>query len=248
LTAINALSTPQAAYMIADSAAYWDDGEIGGFESKVLTLPHLRMALATSGKLEQRWRVAKGLLKMASFDDVIEQAPARLRELWDEGEFHDYRDQDEDAAFRLIVAGLSERTGQGAVYALATDEQPGQTPFTFALAPIAITPSVHPDRLRKAKLIDDNNIAGGSPPEDWLTRLIDLQRELVHLPAGEVARAEDVAEDEGQRTIGGHAVLTRIDANGITQTVVRRWNDSIGEKIDLSRPVEMRALARMIAR
>jgi hypothetical protein len=235
MTAINALATPQAAYMIADTAAYFDDGEIGGFESKVLTLPHLRMALATSGKCEQRWRVAKALLKITSFDDVIEHAPARLRELWDEGEFHDY-DQDEDAAFRLIVAGWSERAREAAVYALATDEQPGQTPFTFAMAPVAITPSVHLDVLVREGLVVDGAPKGQSP-EDWLCRLIDLQRRTRHCAAGLVA-VESNDNSDDPFVVGGHAVITRVAADGITQRVVRRWSDRIFEKINPAGAVE----------
>jgi hypothetical protein len=231
MTAINALVVPGAAYLITDTAIYDGLAIVHGFSTKVTTLPHLGMAISTSGYHEQHAAVVLGLREFMSFDDFVDGGEVRLRELWDDGHFELVGPDDGRENFRLVVVGWSDRDKCAQLYVLCTEAQPACEAFALTASPIALNPGVHPDVLEEAGLTVDGKAAG--EPEDWLMRLIDLQRSRRSGPRGTPCSYIEPDAENGTYTIGGHAVLTKLTRHGITQRVVRRWPDQLHSEIDI---------------
>jgi hypothetical protein len=231
MTAINALVVPGAAYSITDTALYDGFAIVHGFSTKVTTLPHLSMAISTSGAYEQHAAVVQGLCEFKSFDDFVEGGEAKLRELWDDGHFWLPGREDDSEHFRLVVIGWSDRDKAAQLYVLCTEAQPDCEAFTLTAAPIALNPGEHPQVLEEAGLTVNGAPVG--EPEDWLCRLIDLQRSRRAGPRGTPCTYEEPDAENGSYNIGGHAVLTKLTRHGITQRVVRRWNDRLHSTIEI---------------
>jgi hypothetical protein len=231
MTAINALVVPDAAYMITDTAIYDGFAIVHGFSTKVTTLPHLGMAISTSGAHEQHDAVVRGLFEFMSFDAFVDGGEVKLRELWDDGHFQLVGPDDGRENFRLVVIGWSDRDKSPQLHVLCTEAQPDCEPFTLTAAPIAINPGEHPKVLEEAGLTVDGNAVG--EPEDWLCRLIDLQRSRRAGPRGTPCTYEEPDAENGSYNIGGHAVLTKLTRHGIVQRVVRRWNDRLHSTIEI---------------
>jgi hypothetical protein len=231
MTAINALVVPGAAYSITDTALYDDLAIVHGFSTKVTTLPHLGMAISTSGAHAQHDAVVQGLWEFKSFDDFVDGGEVKLRELWDDGHFWLASRENDTEHFRLVVIGWSDRDKAAQLYVLCTEAQPAVKPFTLTAGPIALNPGVHPKRLEEAGLTVNGAPTG--EPEEWLCRLIDLQRSKRVGPRGTPCTYEEPDAENGSYNIGGHAVLTKLTRHGITQRVVRRWPDRLHSEIEI---------------
>lgn len=231
MTANNALVVPSAAYLITDTAIYDDEAVVHGFTNKVRTLPHLGMAISTCGTNGCADVVAKALFEFASFDDFLDRGETKLRELWDDG-FFEISNFEDLNHFRLFVIGWSEREKRARLVVLCTEPQPMYVAFELTEAPIAINPGVHHDRLEEAGLLVNGAPVG--EPEDWLMRLIDIQRsKRTGARNTPVTYEETPAESGGKYHIGGAAVLTKLTRHGITQRVVRRWPDKLHSEIEI---------------
>jgi hypothetical protein len=231
MTANNALVTQAAAYLITDTTGYDDEAVVRCFHTKVLTLPHLGMAISTAGTNAHLDVVAKGLIDFTSFDDFLDRGQEKLRELWDDGFFELFADEELNH-FRLFVIGWSEREKRARLVVLCTEPQPMYTAFELTDAPIAINPGIHRDCLEDAGLTVNGAPVG--EPEAWLMRLIDIQRARRAGPRNTpITYEEPASESGGSYTIGGHAVLTKLTRHGITQRVVRRWPDKLNCKVEI---------------
>jgi hypothetical protein len=227
MTAVNALCVPEAAFLLCDTAVYDRECVVVGFAPKAFTVPHLRMAFATSGSHEQGPRVLSALMEFGSFDELVDGGSAHLRDLWESGEF-ECTGYDRDD-FRLIMVGWSDRNAHAELWVTSTAKEPDVAPFEFAKAQVAINPGTDFDVLRDAGLLSGDTPVGGDP-EQWLGKLIDIQRSRACGPRGQPAPYAPVAD--GDFVVGGAAVLTKVTKHGIVQRVVRRWHDRIGELIN----------------
>jgi hypothetical protein len=198
MTANNALIVPGAAYMITDTAIYDDEAVVHGFHTKVMTLPHIGMAISTAGTNAHLDVVAKGLIEFTSFDDFLDRGEAKFRELWEDGVFELFNDERLNN-FRLFAIGWSDREKRARLVVLCTEPQPMYVAFELTDAPIAINPGVHRDCLEDAGLTVDGAPVG--EPEDWLIRLIDIQRSRRTGPPNTPITYEETPADSGGENI-----------------------------------------------
>jgi hypothetical protein len=226
MTAINAVARDNAAYLLTDAALYDPNGIIQGFMSKVVTFPHLHLAMAVTGSVKATLELVAVLSKSAtSFDTAIEGAPDLFRDLCQAGYFE--METEKASQVRLILVGWSG-AGRGEAYALSTMDEPNHPAFTLSKGVIFTSPSPAHDDLRRAGIMTEEGgihcrFADDVP--ELLGRMVDLQREMAWPVPGN--------PDQIKHIVGGHATLTAIDKNGISQRVVRRWTaDRIGEPIE----------------
>jgi hypothetical protein len=226
MTAINALKYGDAAYLLTDTASYLDTGLVVGFSSKTVTLPHLNMALAVSGAVQTQDKIIAALMPFGSFEEVIEEIPALLRGMWEAGAFEVPGEDDPGLdTFRVFMIGHCSN-GPG-VHALSTQAEPSLEPFTWRFKGIIMSPSLSLGLLEERGLYSPTCGYATRDPSELLPLLVDVQRSL---PRGRKTDDKDVF------VIGGAAVLTKIDASGISQRVVRRWPDRVDEFIQPAVP------------
>jgi hypothetical protein len=220
MTVINAWAHQKGAcaYLLTDGAIYNPFGTITGFASKTCTLPHFGMAIAVTGTLDATAIIARKLKTFSEYDSAIEGIASVLREAYEEGEFISGCDHPDIDEFRLIIAGWCESKRRPEVFAISSTDEPCCPAFTRTTQNILMSPGIAQEDLARAGLLDDGKIRATDDPADCLTRMIDIQRRT--------------RWESGNFIVGGCAVLTKIDAGGITQRVVRRWADRVDEKID----------------
>lgn len=239
MTATNALVTADAGYLMTDTAIYDQAGIVCGFSTKVTTFPHLNMAFSTSGANEHHATAKGAFMTFASFDDAAEGIGDRLREMWEDGRFE--RRFDGTDSLRLLIVGWSSRSRSAELYGISSEPEPDCDPFVLTRSYVAINPGTNQRSLAEAGLLVDGKPVG-SDPEDWLTRLIDVQRQRPSAPRGTPDTYERPSNaDHLKFVVGGHAVLTKVGRHGITQRVVRRWNDAVDAFIEPSKEVEHEA-------
>lgn len=220
MTAINGLVGQDAAYLLADTAIYRPDGRVVGFSTKVTTVPHMRMAFATSGRVEQGRMVADVLMKFTTFHSVLYETTAVLRELWDD---------EVDGLLRLLIIGWDDLRRRPKMVVMSSREEVDLPAFTFSNAQLIFAPSVHHDVLRDAGLLDAQEQLICSDPTEILTRIVDIQRQRPVNRMGGMGTYEISIDENSIFIVGGHAVITRVDQFRITQRVIRRWPDRVGE-------------------
>jgi hypothetical protein len=232
MTAINAVSSPNAVWLLTDTAVYDEDLMVVGFSTKVTLLPHLGMAIAKSGAIKQHAALVDGFMEFSSFDDFVDRGEAKFRDLWEDEHFRLYGHDEDCDHFRLVTIGWSDREKCAQIYVMCTEAQQNIEAFKLDTAPIAIHPGVHPRVLEEAGLTVDGLPRG--EPEEWLGRLVDLQRarRCGHRNAP-MTYDELPAESGGYKVGGAAAVLTKLTRHGITQRVIRRWPDKLNCKIEI---------------
>jgi hypothetical protein len=212
---------------MTDTCTYNRDAFVRGFATKVVTLPHLRMALATSGRHVTSSQVSDVLLTLLSFDEIIDQIPDLLRESSERGEFEHFGDDFDD--FRLVITGWSDRVAAMQLYTFDSYAHDGMEAFAPVQLASAVAPALHLDVLREAGLFD-GDMPVISNPEEWLTKVTDCQRRR---RIGDRGSAPSYSEPpEGAYVVGGAAVLTKVTKHGIVQRVVRRWPDQLDAYIE----------------
>lgn len=228
MTAINTLVHENVAYMMTDTAAYDGTGRLTAFEDKAFVSARLKAAISISGFCTTSREIEWELREHNSFDQLMREFPDWLRDT--------YSDLPEERRIRVMLAGWSDEQKRAEIYTLQSKRTTTTTgtviePFTVKKGDwVSLQPGPTMDELRAEGII-----AGELKVEDptkFLTGVIDWQRRY-HW------------QEDGTHRVGGMAVLTRIDASGISQRVVRRWNDQIGEMIDPSRDaVPMTAIVK----
>lgn len=230
MTAINTLANATGAYMMTDTACYDSTlGYVTSFPSKVSTFPHLSLAIATTGSIENCEYLASQMRQFSSYDDVKSGLSDMIREAWDNGAL-DVGD-DRFSHVRLLVAGWCKTGRCGEIHAVSTKEE-AIAPSAFALVKAAVlsSPGAMPaDILTSKGYLKPNGSLSVSDPAKFLTDTIKYQRRQPWPVPGR--------SDQTRYIVGGSAVLTTVNAGGITQRVVHHWNDCIGEMIDPNEPV-----------
>jgi hypothetical protein len=233
MTAINAVAHSTGAYLMTDSATYNQEGIVTRFSPKVVTFPHLSLAVAVTGAAVNGEHVARMIREFASYEEVMAGIAEAIREAW-ECEFFDVGDE-EASHLHVTLAGWSQAKKCGEVCFVSTTEQPGYPAFTKSSSNAFLSPDIGEDgwkaidvRGRDGKLIKCG-------PDEYLTKIIEYQRTM---PWPVPGHAETV-----KYIVGNSADLTVINAAGITQRVVLRWADKIGEPIDPSAAAAAAAIA-----
>ena len=86
MTCINAAARGPRGYLLTDTAGYDLSGIVERFVSKIITLPHIGVALAARGAMASLPVIALEVCKgVASFDELIERGGAMMRAAHDDG-------------------------------------------------------------------------------------------------------------------------------------------------------------------
>jgi hypothetical protein len=226
------LRQSDSVHLITDGAAY--DGTTGELHSvdlvKCIALPDLHMAVACTGSALLGQYLGERIAdEFASFDDFVSRGEVLLPDM-----FREYAEDncDGDALSTFYVIGWHRHAIQRpAAYCmnLWTDDcsrlsqvidnssaDSGVHRFKFEELVLSGTPVPSSDLL---------NAAGFTIPADVNEMRPEI--DLMHLM--EVARHEEI---EGHYWVGGEAVLTTIDASGVTQDTLHVWEeDVIGDPI-----------------
>jgi hypothetical protein len=221
-----------AAYMLVDAASYRRDGIVVSFGDKCIAIPELHCAFTTFGPAN--WAVALEVgcrSRFCSFDDLLagiedfarltfEQFestitvnPSTTCELWMMG-WSAARGHVE--AFQLAMCNNAEwEKWKAEAPGLETSRQPFRCePFTVH---VASNPCPTTREILDADL-PSIGVADNIDPETDLLHLMEIQRRVLF---------------EGDHyCVGGYALLTRVDAHGVTQRRIHEWTeDKVGELI-----------------
>lgn len=228
MSAILVLRQRNSVHLLVDTAAYTPDGIlVSNNFAKCSALPTLNAAIACTGPAPLGPYFANHLpYEFASFDELVERGEEIIPTL-----FEDFaiKQRDGDALSSLYIVGWHDAAQRPAAYTMElwTDESTRMqqvlsngeqaAPERFKLTEQILT-GTQPDAERV-------KAAGLRIPVDENDMRPDL--DLLHLM--EVQRHEKI---EGAHWVGGKAVLTSIDKQGITQRVLHHWKeDEVGELI-----------------
>lgn len=222
MTAINALVLSDRVVLATDTSLYDHTGRVIGFGSKVVALPHLRMAIACRGPYAWVGVAASEIgADFESFDDFTQDGGEYLRDLYDEN-FSIFANGESE--FDMCIVGWKERSNKPAAYVVSSmDHEDGERglkgsgAFTLARRSFICAPSLRHDPAADLKGRE------GPQDEEWaadyLVSLMERQR-LQKWPLG------SGAEEKGY-IVGGAATATVITAGGVSQKIVRRWPDRV---------------------
>jgi hypothetical protein len=223
MTAISAVATASGAYLMSDSATYNHEGIVTRFSPKVVTFPHLSLAVAVTGAVRNGDEVVRIIREFGSYDEVMSGIADAIRDAWECGAF-DVGD-DEANHLHVVLAGWSHERKRGEVCYVSTTDNLGHPAFTPSNKTSIISPSIGEDGMQAIGVMTpDGKIKCG--PDEFLTKVIEYQRGM---PWPVPGHAEAV-----KYIVGNSADLTVVNAAGITQRVVLRWTDKIGAPIDPS--------------
>jgi hypothetical protein len=224
MTAINAVAEDRAAFILTDGAVYDAEGMVTAFTNKAITFPHLGLVLAVSGRMQALQKLTLLMSNFSTFEAAAEGLPDIFAELWDTGSFYEEIPDGGDLNLRLFIVGWSKTRKRGESYVVSTMNEPGYEAFSLVKRDIVMSPSPDHEDLRNAGILTNEGKLRFSSAPDFLGRMVDLQRQMRWPVNGD--------PDRVRHTVGGHAVLTVIKSDEISQRVVRHWEtDVVGEKI-----------------
>jgi hypothetical protein len=230
MSALITLRQRDAVSILCDGAGYDSGGALQCVLSKAFAIPHLSAVIATRGAAVSLPFIATRLsTEFSSFDDLVSGIEEKLPKII----------LDSEALFALsgaastemAVIGWSDQNDSGMAFTIQTGdvsdtraeyagvEQPEsfkliERPDAFAL------PAPSADIMRDAGFRGDANIERIIPEIDLL-QILEMQR-------------QSLIEYNGQDicVVGGLALLSTVARGGsITQRVIHRWPDEIGELI-----------------
>ena len=228
MSSILALRQREAAHLATDAANYLQPSGIltSVNAAKCIALPTLHAAVSSTGPAGLGAFIGHALtLRCDSFDDVIRRGEELLPAIVEE--YREYRD---DLCATLYVIGWSQDQRRPGAFSMdvwsdgsaraaqvlenSANKRPERFKFTEQV--LAGTPIPGPDLLAAA---------GFRVPDDL--DVMDPANDLLHLL--EIQRHEQI---EDRFWVGGKAVLTTVDGDGIGQRVIHHWReDQVGELI-----------------
>jgi hypothetical protein len=230
MSAIITLCQREAVHILSDGAGYDSKGTVRAIMSKSFAIPHLSAVIATRGSAVSLPFIATRLSSLfSSFDELMLGIEAELPKIIDDSE--ELFAMSGSASTEIAVVGWSEKDDIGKAFTIqagdvsetraeyADVEHPEsfklvERPNAFAL------PAPSAEIMRKAEFRGDTNIEKLIPEIDLL-QIMEMQR-------------QSLIELNGQPTyvVGGLALLSTVARGGmITQRVIHRWPDEIGEQI-----------------
>jgi hypothetical protein len=229
MSAINVLVQRDSVPMACDGLSYIDGVPLEVNLNKAHLLRGMRAALSATGPATLGEFIAEHVEReFSSFDELVAGGSERIR-----GLFRQYVDtyRNGDAVSTLMLIGWHEKENRPAAYGLDMQTAGSKADWVKANSP-------HPEGFGAAHELTELRIGFMPPPTaeimiaagyDILGDLDakDPATDLVHLL--EIQRRMTI---DGVSYVGGHAVLTSVTADGVSQKVVHRWpDDQPGEKI-----------------
>ena len=223
MTAIAVIKTSSAAYMFTDGAALDAAGALQFSCSKVLILPHLKLAMAVRGNMH----VGLGLMssigcRFGQFDELRPSIVAVLRELANNTTLEFWKKQCGHGAdrFDITFAGWSDKNGPECFFVTNVDRGiPSAPPWTYIpWEGAAALPADHHVSAILSEVSEETFI-----PELDGIRLVGAQRKVLE-PHG--------LNGVPTCIVGSFIQLTTVTKSEISSRIIYRWpNDRIGERL-----------------
>lgn len=231
MSSVFVLKKRTSVHLMCDAAAYKHDGTLVSVNmSKAVAMPTLHAAVSCTGPAEAASYFAYQLVQhFSSFDDLIERAEDELPAMHDRYADH-FRGG--DASTSIYLVGWHCELAAPGAYCMNvwTDDS------SLVNEALANSGADAAQIIAQRGRLETAGIMGQPMPEPdvysaagWRVPAmgddaVDAERVLLHLT--EVARHD---RTDGRFWVGGKALLTSIDAAGITQRVVRHWEeDQVG--------------------
>ncbi len=259
MTAVVIAIQKRVVHIATDGLSYDKDGTVVEVSPKCWALPALNAAVACMGPcLANIVTAAEFTKRFSSFDDMITGLGEAMSKIYTANLSLFSGSGIPDT--RIYVAGWSETRNRPEAYSM------------FCIPPESLEywhqsrekqvaqhgEAVIADEPFKLVALDDVIInppfAGGLTGEQCgfevtkstMADTLDHEVDLVVMLQMQRLREEPLRPGLPTTSkVGGHALLTSIDANGIRQRVVYRWpNDKIGEKIAPEHDIDWKALRR----
>jgi hypothetical protein len=169
-----------------------------------------------------------------SFDSLIAYGGEELEQLVER--YQELFPPEIEIAFEMIVAGWSAEQNAPEAYVIyavddaytpadMTAEERTQLPEPFKFCRL-------PNAIYGPRITDEDMLRSGLPGidvNDAPENAVDLMRHAIEVQRHHVP--DVIEEGEGTHFVGGFVQLTTVTPNGITQRVLDRWPDEIGETI-----------------
>lgn len=221
MTAINAILQRHRGVLFTDGSIYTAQGTIVGFGDKAIAMPSLKAVIACRGNQK-----ATGLLAMqftvnyATYDDMIERVGDDLRDWHDDIVMHLGQYGFQDVEF--VAVGWSDKQRRPVGFIYESKSGISETFDEISLSPMPEIETLKALALRGCNIAHVDRL----DPVKHGIQIMEAQR-------GMKIMISDLAEE--MHIVGGHIVATEITRDGISQRVIHRWVDEIGEPIQPSR-------------
>lgn len=209
--------------LLTDGASYDGDGVVIGIVSKVLPLPHLSAVLTVVGPSFILVHLAAVVHQdFRTFDDLVAGLSAKVRESLasDASRFAQV-----PGGMRCVIylAGISETRGPEA-YALCTEAVERFRPWAMEnLGMGTITPGDPAFLSRMFALPGMPTDMESFDPATHGLRILQEQR---------MHPMEVVGTGQKHHVVGGFAQITTVTSDRIETSILRRWDDRVGEVIN----------------
>ncbi len=239
MSAIAALVQSDAAHLMTDGLLYVHGEVVQTDFAKCLPLKGMRAAICATGPANFVYHVA-GVLEAnySSFDEVTSLSSDWYRGLFD---WFANRYRDGNAVATLVMVGWLERENRPACFVIEFSTEGSEkerlrrnNPHTreedmaheLTEVPIVANPTPTGDAIKAAGWpllvdADERNV------EADLLQMLEIQRCM--------------RQDDGKYYVGGQAVLTTVNANGVTQRLVHTWGEDEPGKTIAPREIDWAA-------
>lgn len=227
MTAINIQSEKDRVTVWADGLNYYEDGTVHSVVHKTVKLGNWNAVIATTGMRYSGDLLAALLPTLAaSFDDFLEHKEIYLRAAMStvQRSLNESRSQ----RFAAFVAGWSDERNEPEVVVYNDLQATGEGDI-YTTGGI-VSPKLTEEEVVALSLTLGSEVrrTGRKPTMRWVVReTMEAQRRHRANPAFVSALGRDAAR------VGGHITETVVTAKGITENVVHRWDDTVGEKIKI---------------
>jgi hypothetical protein len=230
MSAFITLKQREAVHILCDGAGYDSSGLMRSLLSKAFAIPHLSAVIATRGPAVSLPFIATRLsTQFQSFDELVSGIGAELPNIIDDSE--ELFSMAGNPTTEMALIGWSEQDDTGKAFTIQTGEiselraeyadAERPEPFQLLEHPNALaSPAPDAEILRDAGFRNDTDIEKIIPEIDLL-HIMEMQR-------------QSLIEYNGQHIhlVGGMALLSTVARGGtITQRVIHRWPDKIGQMI-----------------
>lgn len=240
MSAISALVQSNAVHMMTDTLLYVQGKVIQTDFPKCLPIRGMRAAIASTGPASFAYLLAEMLAtSCTTFDEVV----TKDRE-WFRGAFDWYVENERAGASEYAtVALIGWLEGEDRPAAFAIELSNGGEKAAWVKGNSS---HVDPDSVAH-DLVELPIMANPTPPvEDLITAgwplgvdrdTRDAEADLLHML--EIQRRRRASD--GKYYVGGHAVLTTVTRDGVTQRAVHRWPEDRAGKPIRPKPMDWRA-------
>lgn len=228
MTAINMIRQRGRAIMMTDSAGYDAGGIVRCFYQKAIAIPHLRAAIAVRGSGDAVALLAAAFgSRFSTFDELVTGGGTVAEEIYDR--YFSIMTACGETEIEVYLAGWSESRNRAETYfAFSTASHNrlhlGVHAWTFHEADEFSVAPLPSDTLLEQAGFRDRSASAVRPDAGGL-KVMEAQRLMQVEPywlKGDQAECY---------IVGGFVTLTEITKSGVSQRVIHRWNDAIGEPI-----------------